>query len=149
MTTRRLGDIDLSDYLRIVRPKQPWRRMRAVAVAGACVLCFGAGYAGPWQGKGTAKLTMNDAINLLEKARAEEWEREDGVVVLQRHVERVMDLLRKAAGTAGKDGEYASASLGILTEKGLACIKDLATVGSHPEAQRKTLERIRNQLPLK
>lgn len=131
MNTRNLGDIDLKDYLRLVRREHPWRRpLRILLGVLVCTVCVAAGRYGPWSGKGSSSLTLAEALELLEKAPETAWQRELSTVAVHRHVQRALDSLAIVADEPGDSGARAGRSLRHLARRAVSHIKQGA---NHPE----------------
>jgi hypothetical protein len=114
MTGRKLGDIDLSDYLAIVHKRRPGRRTRLVGVAAAVILAFTAGRFAPWTGKGSDKLTMAEAMRLLDTRAEEGWEHELAVGAVFRHAYLGIEAMSRVAEQTDQAGTDASIFLGTI-----------------------------------
>jgi len=122
-----LGELNLKDYLSIVQPRRAWRRVAfKLVAAAACILCFCAGRYGPWTGKGAADLSLSAALEVLNVAPVEAWERELGVYAVHKNVTRALDVLAEVAREPTNAGRDASLNLRHLTRGGIRRIRELA-----------------------
>lgn len=147
MVKHQLGELDLKDFLQIVRPKFGWRRRLGALLAGvACILCFCAGRFGPWSGKGAANLTLAEALQILDQAPQEDWEHKLGVHAAHVHASRALDALATVSRDPSPAGGDASRSLRHLTRRGIKHVQDLAPSSAHSEIHHATLQFLRNDL---
>lgn len=147
MSNQQLGELPLKDYLNIVRPGLGARkRVIGVLAALACVFSFCAGRFGPWSGKGADKLSLSDALAILEQAPVEAWEHELGVYAVHRNVTRALDTLAEVARKEGPASGDAGRSLRHLLRRGIRYAKELA-ISSHQSAiHNATLDLLREDL---
>lgn len=147
---KQIGGISVGEYLRITRGRRRrlWSALGKLAgILAMCLLCTAAGdYVGPWTGKHSRNLILSDAMALLEESTPREWEAELGMHSVYRHMMRAIDSMRAMAGNEGKTGEYASVYLLNITRRGIAHIKDLATLGVHEQEQVKGLQLLRDDV---
>jgi hypothetical protein len=147
MSTRKLGDIPLDDYLHWVGRRRPWRR--PLKLLGLVVLCgcsMAAGALGPWSGRGTGERPLEDALTILVSPDATEADLRRAIFVVQVKSTEALEQLRTAARAPGLAGEDASRSLRHLTRRGIDCIKKLAEQSDLSAIHERSLELIRGDL---
>ncbi len=134
-----LGEISLGDYRRIMNGGR-WRWGRRATLAGwlilLCFVCTAAGdYWGPWTGKGSKAISLQQAIGILERTSVRQWEVEIGLGSTYQHVERAVEAIRSVAMRGGGESGYASDYLRNISIQGIASLKDLrhhgVDVGRH------------------
>jgi hypothetical protein len=144
MTGRKLGDIDLHDYLAIVRKRRPGHWTRRVGTAAALILAFTAGRFAPWSGKGSDKLTMAEAMKLLDTRAEEGWEHELAVGAVFRHAYFGIEAIARVAEQTDQAGTDASVYLGTIA---LTASKEFMKQAVSPDRKKllsSTLTRLRD-----
>lgn len=152
MNNGTLGEISLADYKRIIAPRRRWMPMLAKMAGGllACAVLTAAGdFSGLWTGKHARDLSMQEAMQLLESASSERWMTEIGLGATHQHVETALAKLHTVAQRSDKTGEYASVYLLNIALRSLAHIKELATLGAHPERQLRSLQTLQAEITKK
>ncbi len=82
-TTRKLGDIPLSDYIRMTRrPKSGLRWWKPGALAVLCVVAFAAGQVAPRIGKSSQDLSSEEARAILAESTSKPTDRVNAIVAL-------------------------------------------------------------------
>lgn len=152
MTHPKFGDVKVQDYLRMAGRPRAWRRTRAVGTAGAIIFAFAAGGFAPWAGKNSKNMSLRDALAIVDRQPAAEWEHEQAVGVAQNHLWNTLTKLREVAARsspgAGHASEYAAAALAHSAITAIEGLEDLAASGRDAKAADR-LDRIRTALKRK
>lgn len=146
MSTEKFGDLDLRDYLRIVGRPRGWRRTRAVVLAGTFFVAFVAGKYGPWPGKDSRNMSLYEAIAAVDRVPRADWEHENGVVAIGRHVRQAIAKLGGVAHgndpEAGKAAQYAELELRNAALNIVRSLRQQAASGIRVDQNERYLEEI-------
>ena len=133
-----LGDISLRDYRRITVPRRKtWLKRLGLGLLAllACGVCTAAGdFYGPWTGKSSRQMSLQQAMAILAASSPEEWQTEIGLGVTYSHLGRSVEGIRDAALRGVPGSKLASDYLRNLGIKTIQCIKALQLHGD-PEGQ--------------
>jgi hypothetical protein len=147
MSSRKLGDIPLDDYLGWIRKQRPWRRpLKLLGLLGLCACSMAAGAFGPWSGMNADKLSLEHALTILASPDTPGEDRRAAIVMVHTRTAEALEQLHASARDSGRAGEDASRSLRHLTRRGIDCIKKLADQSDHSAIQQRSLEMMRADL---
>lgn len=140
-TMQKYGSVDLDDYLRMTggrerKPKVKRRWWMLGAVAGCLCLCSF------MVGKYT--ISLESALNMLDESPREEWERELGVVMTHRHIEKAIAVIAGVAEESGQTGVDASWALTNIAKQALDEMTNMSSLQhGHPNLNRSNLEHLK------
>lgn len=151
MSNKSFGDISLRDYRRLTAARRPgWTKKLAGGVVGLMLVlaCTAAGdYWGPWSGKGSRRLTYEQAGQLMQGS---DWVQEIGLGSVFLHIHVAMEEMRKIAGKGGNAPDrpnYAREYLLNISVTGIRKLQALRdAAGADRQLYEERLERIRSEL---
>jgi hypothetical protein len=142
MRERKLGDIDMKDYLRMVDRPRLWRRTRVVVTASVVILAFTAGRFGPWAGTNTSDLSMTDATALLQNPEEAGYEHKLATIALFQRAEDAVRVLGEIAARSDEVGMQAGLAIGTIAEQATKTVSALREHPKYASIHQKELKRL-------